>query len=113
MHTDKEIIEFIKDSYPLEPRKEFVANTENKLKQKARGINRRMMVKRASFRYSGLVLCVIALSWFFLFSGKEAINNTITSFVERNLPQNEVVPTDVNDFEEFLKKMFGLLRRSF
>lgn len=107
MHTDKEIIEFIKDSYPLEPRKEFVANTENKLKQKARGINRRMMVKRASFRYSGLVLCVIALSWFFLFSGKEAINNTITSFVERNLPQNEVVPTDVNDFEEFLKKMFG------
>ena len=47
------------------------------------------------------------LSWFFLFSGKEAINNTITSFVERNLPQNEVVPTDVNDFEEFLKKMFG------
>ena len=35
MHTDKEIIEFIKDSYPLEPRKEFVANTENKLKQKA------------------------------------------------------------------------------
>jgi len=123
MHTDKEIFEFIKDVYPLEePRKEFVVNTEDKLKQKARGINRRMMVKRTSFTYSGVVLCVIAMSWFFLFSGKEAVNNTINTFVEGNTPENEasyslsqfsskeseVVPTDVNDLQELLMKKDGL-----
>lgn len=122
MHTDKEIIEFIKDIYPLDPRKEFVLNTEDRLKQKARGMNRRMMVKRASFTYSGLVLCVIAMSWFFFFSGKEVVNNTINSFVEGNTPQNEanyslselspkereVVLTDANDLQELLMKKDGL-----
>ncbi len=122
MHTDKEIIKFIKDIYPSDPRKEFVVNTEDKLKQKARGINRRMMVKRASFSYGGLALCVIAMSWFFLFNGKEAVNNTINSFVEGNMPEyeasnslsqlspeeREVVPTDGNDLSEFLMKKDGL-----
>lgn len=123
MHTDKEIIEFIKDTYSLEePRKEFVVNTEDKLKQKARGINKRMMVRRTSFTYSGLVMCVIAMSWFFLFGGKEAVNNNFNTFVEGNTPQNEanftltqfspkeseVLPTDVNDLQELLTKKDGL-----
>ena len=119
MRTDKEIIEFIKDIYPSDPRKEFVVNTEVKLKQKARGINRRMMIKRASFSCGGLALCVIAMSWFFLFSGKEAVNNTINSFVEGNMPENEasnslsledreVVPSDGTDLQEFLMKNDGL-----
>lgn len=112
MHTDKEIIEFIKDIYPLDPRKEFVVNTEDKLKQKARGKNRRMMVKRASFTYSGLVLCILAMSWFFLFSGKEAVNNTFNTFVEGNMPQNEAKNSlsqlSPEERQEFLMKKDGL-----
>lgn len=40
MHTDKEIIELIKTTYPLKPNVEFVVRTEEKLIQKAIGINR-------------------------------------------------------------------------
>ncbi len=113
MHTDKEIIEFIKDIYPSDPREEFVVNTKDKLIQKARWINRRVMVKRASFTYGGLVLFITAMAWFFLFSGKEAVNNTINSFAEGNMLQNEaenslLVPTDGNDLQEFLMKKDGL-----
>ena len=86
MHTDKEIIELIKETYPLKPCEEFVISTEGKLKQKARGINKSMVVKRASFAFSGLVLCIFATSWFFIFNGKETAINTIHSFKEGNIP---------------------------
>ncbi|QFF98660.1 stage II sporulation protein P [Psychrobacillus glaciei] len=86
MHTDKEIIEFIKEGYSLKPSEQFVLSTEYKLKQKARGISRSMMVKRASFAFSGLVLCIFAISWLFVFNGKETVINTINSFKEGNIP---------------------------
>ncbi|MEG0440285.1 MAG: stage II sporulation protein P [Solibacillus sp.] len=86
MHFDKEIIELIKETYPLKPREEFILNTENKLKQKAREKSRRMVIKRSTFAFSGLVLCAIAISWFFLFSGKDVVINNINSFGEGNRP---------------------------
>lgn len=85
MQNDKEIFELIKETYPLNPRDQFVSDTEKKLRKKARKIKRKMVVKRLSIASSGLVFCCIAMSWIFLFGGKEAVTNTFNSLGEEGL----------------------------
>jgi stage II sporulation protein P len=82
MQTDKNLFALIKETYPLNPSATFVSATENKLRQTARILNRKRKIKQFSFTSGGLVLFVIAMSWFFFFSGKEVITNQFNSFAE-------------------------------
>jgi hypothetical protein len=91
MQTDKDLFNLLKESYPLQPRQEFVSSTNNMLKQRARKITNRHMMKRLSFVSSGFVLCVLAFSWFFFFSGKDIVLDTLTS-----LGENETKTQDEN-----------------
>ncbi|MCL6571885.1 MAG: hypothetical protein K6T88_09415 [Bacillus sp. (in: Bacteria)] len=83
MQTDKDLFNLIKETYPLQPRKEFVSSIEYKLRQSARKITRKNMMKRLTIVSSGLVLCMFAFSWFFLFSGKDIVLDTLTSLGEK------------------------------
>ena len=91
MQTDKDLFNLIKESYPLQPRQEFVSSTEDKLRQSARMINRRYMMKRLSYVSSGIAVCVFAFSWLFFFNGKDIVLNTLTS-----LGANETKTQDEN-----------------
>ncbi|MFT4416207.1 stage II sporulation protein P [Fredinandcohnia humi] len=82
MENDKDLFALIKETYPLNPRKEFIALTERKLRQSARKIEKRKNSTWNSFVASGFVLCAITLSWIFLFSGKEVIINNLNSLGE-------------------------------
>jgi hypothetical protein len=94
MQTDKDLFNLIKETYPLQPRKEFVASTETKLKDTARKMNRRYMMKRVSYVSSGLALCVLAFSWLFFFNGKDIVLNTLSSLgVNETKTQDEDIQT--------------------
>ncbi len=84
MHTDKELFELLKQTYPLNPSEDYVHDTEEKLRLMARRLDRRRKLKQFSFVSSGMILCTIAISWVFFFSGKEVINNTLSSLGENN-----------------------------
>ncbi|MEH6994789.1 hypothetical protein V7075_19105 [Neobacillus drentensis] len=92
MQTDKDLFNLIKDSYPLQPRQEFVSSTEDKLRLSARKVSRRYMMKRLSYVSSGIALCVLAFSWFFFFNGKDIVLNTLTS-LGANETQDENIQT--------------------
>jgi stage II sporulation protein P len=84
MQTEKEVFELIKQTFPLNPSEDFVHATEEKLRLIARRLDRRRKFKQFSFVSSGMILCAIAISWVFFFSGKEVINNTLSSLSENN-----------------------------
>jgi stage II sporulation protein P len=71
MQTDKDLFNLLKETYPLQPKQGFVSSTENMLKQRVRKMTKRHMMKRLSFVSSGIILCVLAFSCFFFFSGKD------------------------------------------
>lgn len=85
MQTNKNLFELIKETYPLNPSATFVSETENKLRQTARKLNRKRKIKQFSYTSSGIALFVLAMSWFFFFSGKEVITNQFNSFGEGKL----------------------------
>lgn len=91
MQNDKDLFNLIKEAYPLQPEQEFVSSTEFKLRQRARKMTKKHMIKRVSFVSSGFVLFVLAFSWFFFFSGKDIVLNTLTS-----LGENETKTQDKN-----------------
>lgn len=79
MPTDKDLFKIIKETYPLQPSEDFVARTENNLRQMARRINRKKILKQYSLISSGVALCVLAVTWLFAFNGYEVINNHFNS----------------------------------
>jgi stage II sporulation protein P len=85
MQTNKNLFELIKETYPLNPSATFVSETENILRQTARKLNRKRKIKQFSYTSSGIALFVLAMSWFFFFSGKEVITNHFNSFEEGKL----------------------------
>jgi stage II sporulation protein P len=85
MQTNKNLFDLIKETYPLNPSATFVSETENKLRQTARKLNRKRKIKQISYTSSGIALFVLAMSWFFFFSGKEVITNQFNSFGEGKL----------------------------
>jgi stage II sporulation protein P len=85
MQTNKNLFDLIKETYPLTPSATFVSSTENKLRHAARKLKRKRKIKQFSFASSGLALFVIAMSWLFLFSGKEVITNQFYAFGEGKL----------------------------
>jgi stage II sporulation protein P len=87
MKTENELFKLIKDNYSLNPRKEFVSATDNRLRQIARKLDRKRKYKRFSFVTAGIALCLMALSWMFLLGGHEVINVAISA-----AGQNKLVP---------------------
>lgn len=76
MQSEKEIIKMMKETYPQSPSNDFIATTENKLRKKARSINRKWLAYRISILSSGALLFLFAFSWLFLLNEKEiAFNN--------------------------------------
>ncbi|PAE42723.1 hypothetical protein [Bacillus sp. 7884-1] len=98
MQTDKDLFNLIKESFPLQPRQEFVSSTEDKLRESARKVSRRYMMKRLSYVSSGITLCVLAFSWFFFFNGKDIVLNTLTS-----LGANETQDENIRNMEAVLQ----------
>lgn len=85
MQNEKEIFDMIKDTYPQNPSKEFIVLTENKLRQKARSMKRKSMVKRLSAISSGVLLFAFAFSWIFFFSGKDIITKVLNNVGDQSL----------------------------
>ena len=83
MQNEKELFKMIKEAYPQNPSKEFIAETEIKLRKKARSIKRKGTVRKASAISSGVLLFTLAFSWIFLFSGKEVITNVLSNHGDR------------------------------
>ncbi|MEO2075961.1 MAG: stage II sporulation protein P [Bacillus sp. (in: firmicutes)] len=85
MQTDKDLFDLIKETYPLNPREDFVLETSNKLRQKARKLTRKRRVKQFSFASTGIAICLIAISWFFFYGGKDILTtNLYSSFRDEN-----------------------------
>lgn len=84
MQTDKDFINQIKETYSMEPRPDFVLNTELELRKAARKMKRKRTFKLISLTSSGFILSFLAIIWIFSFNGKESIGNTLSSFVENN-----------------------------
>jgi stage II sporulation protein P len=75
VQTDKQLFELINETYPINPNKNFVIETENNLRQMARRIKRKRIFKQISFASGGFALCVITMSWLIFFNGSDVITN--------------------------------------
>ncbi|OAT83534.1 hypothetical protein A6P54_21445 [Bacillus sp. MKU004] len=82
MQNDKEIVELIKEAYPLEPRKSFVTETQQTLMKSARRMNRRKRIKHLSLAALGFALCVTASSWLLFFDGGAELNRSFSTFFD-------------------------------
>ncbi|GIN73098.1 hypothetical protein J14TS2_35730 [Bacillus sp. J14TS2] len=77
MRSEKEIFKMMKETYPQNPSDDFIVTTENKLRQKARNMNKKKLVYRISILSSGALLFLFAFSWLFLFNEKEITFNSL------------------------------------
>ncbi|GKU80793.1 stage II sporulation protein P [Niallia sp. NCCP-28] len=84
MQNEKDLFEMIKNMHPKSPNKEFIIATENKLRQKARSMKRKLMIKKVSAISSGVLFFAFAFSWLFLFSGKEVMTNALYNLGEES-----------------------------
>ncbi|QDP41570.1 stage II sporulation protein P [Radiobacillus deserti] len=85
MSNDKDLFDLIKDTYPQHPSHDFISSTEYKLKQKARSMKRRRMVKKLTLFSGGFFLCTVAVSWLFIFGGKELVTEVLNALGEESL----------------------------
>jgi stage II sporulation protein P len=81
VRNDKEIFQTIKESYPLEPKKAFVAKTQSELIKAARRISNKRRYKRRLMASFGFMLCMVSAAWLLFFDGTTIINRTLASFL--------------------------------
>jgi stage II sporulation protein P len=81
MQGEKEIIQLIKETYPLEPRKDFVSSTQHVLEKSARRKSKRRRYKNRALTSIGFTLCVIVASWLIFFDGTTTINRNVASLL--------------------------------
>jgi len=81
MQGEKEIIQLIKETYPLEPRKDFVSSTQHVLEKSARRKSKRRQYKNRALTSIGFTLCVIVASWLLFFDGTTTINRNVASLL--------------------------------
>ncbi|MDR6999909.1 stage II sporulation protein P [Neobacillus niacini] len=84
MQTENELFELIKETYPLNPRPDFVSATDEKLRQSARKLTRKRKIKRASIASFSIVLSALVISWFFFLNGSEMLKSTFSSIENKN-----------------------------
>jgi stage II sporulation protein P len=89
MQNDKDIVELIKEAYPLEPRKSFVTETQQTLMKSAKRMNRKRRIKRFSLATLGFALCVTASSWFLYSDGGADLKRSFSTFTD-NKPATEI-----------------------
>ncbi|WP_080846505.1 stage II sporulation protein P [Cytobacillus gottheilii] len=90
MQRDKDIFKLMKETYPLEPREEFVESTSNKLKQRARKLNRKKKIKRFPIASASIAICTLALSWFFFYGETNLFTSSLSSLGKEEKPQSIV-----------------------
>jgi len=88
MQTDKDLFDLIKESFPLDPREDFVSETSKKLRQIARKQKRKRRMIQFSFASTSFIICALAISWFFFYGGKDTISNNLYSLGEVNSPSS-------------------------
>ncbi|MBW3112344.1 stage II sporulation protein P [Bacillus sp. MCCB 382] len=81
MRDEKEIIQLIKETYPLEPRKEFVSATGQVLKKAANQRRSRLQYKNRILTSLGITLCAILASWLFFFDGTATVKQNMAALV--------------------------------
>ncbi|MGM0852749.1 MAG: stage II sporulation protein P [Bacillota bacterium] len=81
MQGEKEIIQLIKETYPLAPRKDFVSSTQHVLEKAARRKSKSRRYKNRTLTSIGFTLCVIVASWLLFFDGTTTINRNLALFV--------------------------------
>jgi stage II sporulation protein P len=86
MQGEKEIIRLIKETYPLEPGKEFVTTTGQVLKKAARQKRSRQQYKNRILTSLGITLSVILVSWLLFFDGTATMKRNLASLVTNNQP---------------------------
>ncbi|WP_335869069.1 stage II sporulation protein P [Bacillus sp. 2205SS5-2] len=69
MQKDQDLFNLMKESYPLNPREEFINSTKNILNQRARKIQRKRKWRQFSILSSSIIVVLFTLSWLFLFNG--------------------------------------------
>ena len=103
MQTDKDLFELIKETYPLNPREEFVSATSKKLRQSARKLNNKRRIKLFSYVSSSIAICAIALTCFFIYGGKDTEQEGIfTSIATEKKPIVYIYQS--HNFESFFTK---------
>jgi len=113
MQNDNDLFELMKETYQINPRPEFVISTERMLRQHARKIEKKRNIIRISLFSSSFLFVALAMSWIFLFSGKEVIFNSLNSLGEdRPLSyEEEKEPTiyiyQSHNWESFLPEING------
>lgn len=80
MQTDKELFDLIKESYPLNPREDFVRITSNKLRKRARKLDKKRRMHYLSIVSTSIAACAIAFSLIFVFEGKDLLTNNLIIF---------------------------------
>ncbi|OIK09288.1 hypothetical protein BIV60_24430 [Bacillus sp. MUM 116] len=83
MQTEKELFDLIKETYPMNPRHDFVSATDTKLRQSAKNLSKKRKIKRASIASFGAALCALVISWIFFFNGSNMLKTTFFS-IENN-----------------------------
>jgi stage II sporulation protein P len=106
MQGEKEIIQLIKETYPLEPRKDFVSTTQHVLEKSARRKSKRRRYKNRTLTSIGLTLCVIVASWLLFFDGTTTINRNLASFVNENSFLGEMEQPAVYVYHSHNKESF-------
>lgn len=113
MQNDNELFELIKETHQINPRPEFVVSTERMLRQHARKIEKKRNIIRVSLFSSSFLFFAVAMSWIFLFSGKEVIFNNLNSLGEdRPLSYEAEKEPSIyiyhsHDWESFLPEING------
>ncbi|MCM3034251.1 stage II sporulation protein P [Niallia sp. MER 6] len=89
MQDDRELTDLIKKSFSLNPREEFVLETENLLREKARRLGRKKTYSRWIISVSALIACLFVFTYVIqkgeeplinLSNSTPNIENTISSF---------------------------------
>ena len=73
MLNEKELFQMMKEIYPQQPSKDFIASTESKLRKKARAMKQTRNVKRLSVITSSILLFTIVLTSLLFFEEDKAI----------------------------------------
>ncbi|WP_057762810.1 stage II sporulation protein P [Cytobacillus praedii] len=82
MQTDKELLNLIKESHEMNPKSDFVSNTELHLRKTAKQMNKKSRYKWRITLESGFLVCSVLL--FFSLSGREFIYYSLSPFGESN-----------------------------
>ncbi|WP_102275314.1 stage II sporulation protein P [Cytobacillus massiliigabonensis] len=84
MQTDKELFSIIKETYPMNPKADFISKTELHLRNAAEQMTRKRNPKLLFITASAFLVCMTAVLLILPFSGGERIYNKLVSLGENH-----------------------------